>query len=315
MKAAAKREALVSKVLARLYPHEVSCTPNLEDPNLQAKVFLRSNGDKKDMKDSPAPTEYLQDAGKGPPEEQKVYTANLPPENHVQSSHDCVSSAKGSEESEDTEGLEEGKRFRRRRRKKKVSIKPQAEAENDNNMLPKPSCPQTSDRVPINKNKRRKLQRKRQKERLKAAGLWTKTKATDPNHQCKEETVSLGQPSEEHAEKDLQKKSEDLLDFLNATQELYFTDVHPGRFKCANDTAPADAVFETLNRIKSGEMPSSDVTALHHLKTLVLLQDIERLEDCLDSFKEHSALPVDHRVVLCSLFRYWITDILPMRKK
>lgn len=306
MKTAAKREVLVSKVLARLYPCDVSRTQCLEDPNLESKEALRSNEGQKRVKDSPDWSECLQDVEKSPTDKQKAYTVSLPPENYVEGLHGCRSSTEGLDESEDTE--EDGRRFCRRRRKKRASVKPQAVHENDNDIPLISPHHQTVDHVPINKNKRRKLQRKRQKARLKAAGLWNKTKAVVPNFHGEEEKESGDQPSEE----DLRKKSEDLLDFLYATQDLYFTD---SKFRCSNEALPADALLEILNCIKSGEMPSSDLTALHNLKTLVLLQDIERLKYSLDNFKEHSSLPFDQRMTLCSLLHYWITDILPMRNK
>ncbi|XP_053315970.1 glutamate-rich protein 1 [Spea bombifrons] len=313
MKPSTRKEVLVSKVLARLYPADVSYSSSSQRPTLQSEIKTTQSTPPEDVEILQSPTESSPGSEKGPPNNQKVYTVSLPPDDYVPSSqNDCRSSnSEHSENSEDTEG-NNPRLSKRRRRKKKARSSPQVVAEGENNIHP-PILPlQTS--VHINKNKRRKLQRKRQKERLKAAGLWPKVRASvliDQPERCDEQAETLNCPDETIMEEEMMKKSGDLLDFLEATQEIYFTD---SKSRCETDALSLDVILETLNQIKSRKMPSSDVTALHHLKTLVLLQDIERLKESLESFKEHSSLPIDHKMVLCSLFYYWITDILPMRK-
>lgn len=48
---------------------------------------------------------------------------------------------------------------------------------------------------------------------------------------------------------------------------------------------------ELLHLLESRSMPPSDVLILDHLKTLLLLQDTERLQSALKMFPEHCAMP------------------------
>ncbi|KAM4694964.1 glutamate-rich protein 1 isoform 3-T3 [Discoglossus pictus] len=210
------------------------------------------------------------------------------------------------------ECLTEDQLSHRRRRKKKKCVNPALHTENPDN-VPHKQNSQTSDGGSINKNKRRKLKRKRQKERMKAAGLLPKACAVDFYYEPDEVNPDMdSKTTEKPSEEDSRRKLDDLLDFIQATQEIYFSD---SKNKSPDSAVSFNIVFETLNQIKNAEISSSDVSLLHHLKTLLLLQDIERLKAALDDFKEQSSLPSDHRMALCSLFNYWITDILPMGNK
>lgn len=53
----------------------------------------------------------------------------------------------------------------------------------------------------------------------------------------------------------------------------------------------AEAAEGLLHRLESGSMPPSDVLILDHMKTLLLLQDTERLESALKMFPEHCTMP------------------------
>ncbi|KAG8581804.1 hypothetical protein GDO81_007809 [Engystomops pustulosus] len=86
-----------------------------------------------------------------------------------------------------------------------------------------------------------------------------------------------------------------------------------GMARCSESAPMVEQILEIMDQIKSGAMPFSEVQLLHHLKSLLLLQDIERLNNSLDSFKEQSSLPLDLVRALCTLFDYWITNILPIK--
>uniref|UniRef100_A0A2K6LFJ9 Glutamate rich 1 n=1 Tax=Rhinopithecus bieti TaxID=61621 RepID=A0A2K6LFJ9_RHIBE len=103
-------------------------------------------------------------------------------------------------------------------------------------------------------------------------------------------------------------KAASVLNFLKSTQEMYFYD---GVSRDAASAALADAAEELLDRLASHSMPPSDVSILHHLKTLLLLQDTERLKRALEMFPEHCTMPPDHARVISAFFSYWITRILP----
>uniref|UniRef100_H2R456 Glutamate rich 1 n=1 Tax=Pan troglodytes TaxID=9598 RepID=H2R456_PANTR len=103
-------------------------------------------------------------------------------------------------------------------------------------------------------------------------------------------------------------KADSILKFLKSTQEMYFYD---GVSRDAASAALADAASELLDRLASHSMPPSDVSILYHMKTLLLLQDTERLKHALEMFPEHCTMPPDHARVISAFFSYWITHILP----
>ncbi|KFV82640.1 Glutamate-rich protein 1, partial [Struthio camelus australis] len=249
----------------------------------------------------------------------RTYTVNLPPEGYiaVAPNTDSVSVSEKSESGADsTEEEYQGqtKKKRVRRKKQKNSL------QNSNNLR----CEETEsgiqetllednlqlqqiDSPKISKNKKRKMKKKRQKEKMRAAGLLTKTTGVDFTYQPDQSN------SEEGANfKDIGEKADSILDFLQATQQIYFTDDKSG---CTDPTVNSATVQELLQYLESRNVASSDVTLLHHLKSLVLLQDIERLKNALLQFQEHSLLPPDHIKIVSSLFHYWITDILPVRNR
>ncbi|XP_077799029.1 glutamate-rich protein 1 isoform X2 [Macaca mulatta] len=83
-------------------------------------------------------------------------------------------------------------------------------------------------------------------------------------------------------------KADSVLNFLKSTQEMYFYD---GVSRDAASAALADAAEELLGHLASHSVPPSDVSILHHLKTLLLLQDTERLKRALEMFPEHCTMP------------------------
>ncbi|KAM4903837.1 glutamate-rich protein 1 isoform 3-T5 [Sylvia borin] len=166
---------------------------------------------------------------------------------------------------------------------------------------------QQTDGPKISKNKKRKLKKKRQKEKKRAAGLVTKTTSVDftyqPDKNNKEEGAGL---------KDIDEKADSILDFLQATQQIYFADK---KSECRDAAVNSETAQELLQCLEFRTISPSDLTHLHRLKSLVLLQDIERLKDALKQFQEQSMMSSDHATVATSLFRYWITDILPVKNR
>lgn len=53
----------------------------------------------------------------------------------------------------------------------------------------------------------------------------------------------------------------------------------------------AEAAEELLRLLESGRLPPADVLILDHMKTLLLLQDTERLTSALKMFPEHCMMP------------------------
>ncbi|KFQ36348.1 Glutamate-rich protein 1, partial [Mesitornis unicolor] len=166
---------------------------------------------------------------------------------------------------------------------------------------------QQIDTLKISKNKKRKMKKKRQKEKMRAAGLVTKTTGVDFTYQPDKDNRGAAAGLE-----DINEKADSILDFLQATQQIYFAD---NKSECKDSAVNSATAQEVLQSLESRTISSSDVTHLHRLKTLVLLQDIERLEDALKQFQDQSMMSPDHTKVVTSLFHYWITDILPVKNR
>lgn len=52
-----------------------------------------------------------------------------------------------------------------------------------------------------------------------------------------------------------------------------------------------EAAEELLHLLESGRLPPTDVLILDHMKTLLLLQDTERLTSALKMFPKHCMMP------------------------
>uniref|UniRef100_A0A8C9MYP2 Glutamate-rich protein 1 n=1 Tax=Serinus canaria TaxID=9135 RepID=A0A8C9MYP2_SERCA len=180
---------------------------------------------------------------------------------------------------------------------------------------------QQTDGPKISKNKRRKMKKKRQKEKKRAAGLVTKTTSVDftyqPDRSNKEEAAGL---------KELGEKADSILDFLQQPSQCFgkvlethqsfgycwavlasyqchlsniplhqgagngFLTVFTEKSQCRDAAVNSAAAQELLQCLELRTISSSDVTHLHRLKSLVLLQDIERLKDALKQFQEQSMM-------------------------
>ncbi|NXI44278.1 ERIC1 protein, partial [Galbula dea] len=249
----------------------------------------------------------------------RMYTVNLPPEDYIAATSDAVSTSASENSDSGGESTEEkcqgqGKRKRFRRKKQKSSLPNSCHFHGEqtesgmpetpvqkNLQLQQIACPK------ISKNKRRKMKKKRHKEKMRAAGIVTKTTSVDfmyqPDRNNREEAAGL---------EDIDAKADSILDFLQATQQIYFADSKSTGTDCAVNSATTQ---ELLQYLESRTISSSDVSLLHQLKSLVLLQDIERLKDALKQFQDQSMMPPDHTKIVTSLFHYWITDILPVKNR
>ncbi|KFP99817.1 Glutamate-rich protein 1, partial [Haliaeetus albicilla] len=249
----------------------------------------------------------------------RMYTVNLPPEGYVAVTPDAISisiseNSNSSADSRVEEYQGQTKRKRLRRKKQKSSLQnsnnlhgEQTESGMQETIVQDNLQLQQIDSPKISKNKKRKMKKKRQKEKMRAAGLITKTTGVDftyqPDKNNTEEAAGL---------KDIDEKADSILDFLQATQQIYFAD---NKSECTDSAVNSATAQELLQYLESRTISSSDVTLLHQLKSLVLLQDIERLKDTLKQFQEQSMMPPDHTKIVTSLFHYWITDILPVKNR
>lgn len=262
--------------------------------------------------------------------ERRLYTVSLPPPGYIPRSPEptsCADSENASSggDAEDLDLPDQPKRRRIRRHKSKKNIKnlsdvTQAGLETQQEKPPPPH----PDAPAMSKNKRRKLKAKLRLRRKREAGLAAKASGISFTYQpesseeaeAEEDVEGEDEDDPEHsaatdtAPEDAElasSRAEGVLSFLKSTQEIYFYDD-----ACREDPAVrVDAADELLRRLESGSMPPTDVLILDHMKTLLLLQDTERLKSALKMFPEHCVMPPDHARIISAFFNYWIMKILP----
>ncbi|XP_048792864.1 glutamate-rich protein 1 isoform X1 [Lagopus muta] len=328
--ALSRKEVFIKKVLKRLYA-ETSSSPVHDSSGKEEAVLINlgSKSKENDLEnvqalsaDASTSSGTLSKSSRGsvttisPP--RRVYTVSPPPEGYVAAIPDTDNTtvsenSQGSADSTEEEHEVQTKRKRIRRKKLKNSLQDsndlhgeQVESGMREILVQDNLHLQQIDSFKISKNKRRKMKKKRQKEKMRAAGLLTKTTGVDftyqPDKSNREGAADL---------KDTDEKADSILDFLQATQQIYFAD---NKSKCTDSTVNS-AAQGLLQCLESRNISSSDLTLLHQMKSLILLQDIDRLKDALKQFQEHSVMPPDHTKFIITLFHYWITDILPTRNR
>ncbi|XP_011823992.1 PREDICTED: glutamate-rich protein 1 [Mandrillus leucophaeus] len=405
--AAHRKHVFVEKVLQRLFPGVPSGQGKREPQTLAVQSPPKKVISEKVSRKHAQP---LTDASSETPTARRLYTASGPPEGYVPcwpepSSCGSPEHASSGDDTEDQDPHDQPKRRRIRKHKSKKKFKnpnsvlvEQAELEKQQSLLQEKFQRQHTDGPTISKNKKRKLKKKQQIKRKKAAGLATKAAGVsfmyqpedsssegegmgeagepggadaseeDPTPAGEEDIKDAGEeggadsweedptPAGEEDVKDAgeedgadsgkedptlareedgadaseedptpageddgadageeddtvtNEKADSVLNFLKSTQEMYFYD---GVSRDAASAALADATEELLDRLASHSMPPSDVSVLHHLKTLLLLQDTERLKRALEMFSQHCTMPPDHARVISAFFSYWITHVLP----
>ncbi|XP_074144081.1 glutamate-rich protein 1 [Sminthopsis crassicaudata] len=306
----AKQQVFVEKVLKRLYP-SVS--------NQQLQATTETSSSKPELEPRKVQSK-ADDESKIQPKK-KIYTVSPPPDGYVPHSPEFTDTRKSEKSSSTDDSGEENpdeppkRRRRRRRRKQKpknilqspynIHVE-QTEFEKNESRLQEKLQPQHTDGPQISKNKKRKLKKKQQKERKRAAGLLTRATAITFTYQPESNS------EEEEDFKSTEEKADGILDFLQATQEIYFSD---SNVKSSGSIACLETMQEIFKHLEFHRIASSDIVLLHQMKTLVLLQDIERLKSALEQFQEQCMMPSDHAREIATLFHYWITDILPIRNR
>ncbi|RMC17378.1 hypothetical protein DUI87_05959 [Hirundo rustica rustica] len=196
-------------------------------------------------------------------EDTQVNTQVLPPflishQNGSMSIFGAISSHVSFESTEEEyQGQTKRKRIRRKKQKSSLQISSNLHGEQtdlgmqatvqDNLQL------QQTDSPKISKNKKRKMKKKRQKEKKRAAGFLTKTTSVDftyqPDKNNKEEEADL---------KDIGEKAESILDFLQATQQIYFADsmytLFPFFYECYHAGGNGYAFITAVKWDKSTEV-------------------------------------------------------------
>ncbi|EHB02135.1 Glutamate-rich protein 1, partial [Heterocephalus glaber] len=274
-----------------------------------------------------------------------LYTVSLPPEGHVPfcpapSTGADSETACSADDAEDQDPHDQPKkRIRKHKLKKKFKNSnnvrvDQAELEEQQSLLQEKLQPQHTDGPTISKNRKRKLKKKQQIRRKKAAGLVTKAFSASFTYQPEENgseqedvpgaagdggprameeargeaiTEHNTAPSQED-EEIANRKAGGILNFLKLMQEMYFYD---GVSKDMDSAVRVETAEELLRCLESHRMAPSDVLILDHMKTLLLLHDTARLQRALELLPEHCEMPLDHARVISAFFNYWITHVFP----
>ncbi|TRZ18472.1 hypothetical protein HGM15179_008622 [Zosterops borbonicus] len=300
----------LAKLLKRLYG-ETSSSSLVHTSSREEEVVLENLGSKSKEKSldnvqissadastsTNTPCESFQGNDDTVTSSRRIYTVDLPPEGYVAVTPDALSNAvhensasSADSTEEEYQGQTKRRRIRRKKQKSSLQISSNLHGEQtdlgmqetvvqDNLQLQQTEGPK------ISKNKKKKMKKKRQKEKKRAAGLVTKNTSVDftyqPDQNNKEEAASL---------KDISEKADSILDFLQATQQIYFADK---KSECRDAAVNSETAQELLQCLELRSISSSDVTHLHRLKSLVLLQDIERLKDALKQFQEQSMMSAE----------------------
>ncbi|XP_054557112.1 glutamate-rich protein 1 [Talpa occidentalis] len=262
----------------------------------------------------------------------RPYTVSLPPEGYLPaplappcgpdapSPSGSSSSSSSSSEEEDQDPHDQPKRRIRKHKSKKKFKNPnnvhveQAELEKQQSLLQKELQPQHTDGPTISKNKKRKLKKKQQIKRKKAAGLLTKpSPGLDFTYQpeaCGQEPAPQGEEAGEAGDlAGASPPAQSLLSFLKSTQETYFYDG-------VSDPAVSMETAEGLLRhLETHGLAPSDLRLLDHMQTLLLSGDAAGLRGALEAFPGRCELPPDHARVISALFSYWITHVLPEKQQ
>ncbi|XP_029387853.1 glutamate-rich protein 1 [Mus pahari] len=323
-----RKQVFTERVLKKLFPNVSSGqekgtpqTPALETPSKDVTPEAVQQKDVHSLTDGDIKIQ---------PDRRRLYTVSLPPQGYIPCLPEptsCAASENASSggDTEDLELPEQPKRRRIRRHKSKKNITNlsdvivrQTELETQEKMHP-----QHPDAPAMSKNKRRKLKTKLRLRRKREAGLATKASGVSFTYQPEssdevEAEDDVGGEEEGDPERlvaditqdDIElasSRAEGVLSFLKSTQEIYFYDDPP-----RDDPAVClEASEELLHLLESGSMPPADVLVLDHMKTLLLLQDTERLKSALKMFPDHCTMPPDHAKIITAFFNYWITQILP----
>ncbi|XP_047249219.1 glutamate-rich protein 1 isoform X2 [Girardinichthys multiradiatus] len=204
--------------------------------------------------------------------------------------------------SEEADEEKEAEDQRRRRRRKKKKPAPPLDSGKNLALV----SDRSGQRVPvdeggerISRNKKRKLKKKRHKDKLLSLGLMPQAAALEFTY------------SKDGEEEDNKRKAAELSEFLRTTLEIYMSDSSPHVVKTSRLSATVDGLLRSL---ASGSKPNSVLSQLYSLKTFIQQNEAGSLEMALIELNNNTYMSPEEASAVVSLFKYWITEILPMQR-
>ncbi|XP_076850670.1 uncharacterized protein erich1 [Brachyhypopomus gauderio] len=163
----------------------------------------------------------------------------------------------------------------------------------------------------LSRNKKRKMKKKRHKEKLVSLGLVPRPRALEFTYTHGGEDQGV----EDHAE-ETQQNLDEIVDeieaFLRSTMDLCLSDRSSG---VGRPSLAADVAESLFARMSDRTLPPTGLTGLCRLGALLAQRDVGKLNAALQEFSSTSTLSTAETAVVCTLFHYWITDILPVQKE
>ncbi|XP_054894413.1 glutamate-rich protein 1 [Poeciliopsis prolifica] len=312
-----RKEVFKSKVLQKLYP---AITTEGKEENLSAisedqattTHVKRTCGEENAVGDTEKPQNAASQC-------RRMYTVLPPPQGYNVHAEKSVtlfqlesvnreedpaeeSVHRNNEKEDEEKEMEDQKRKKRKRKKKKPGPSQDSWKDgppvSDGSGQSQVAVDRGSEH--ISRNKKRKLKKKRHKEKLLSFGLMTRAAALE---------FTYSRDAEE--EEDNQRKAAEVSEFLKTTLEIYLSDSSPHGVKFPHLSATVDGLLMCL---ESGSNPNSVLNKLYSLKKLVQQNQADSLELALAELNNDAYMSEEEANAVVSLFKYWITEILPMQR-
>ncbi|XP_051942833.1 glutamate-rich protein 1 [Hippocampus zosterae] len=315
-----RKEVFQSKVLQKLYPAAPKLEKKLSPSCILADALVKKKQVKrKTQQDIPHSNATMTPSAAI--RRRKMYTVLPPPEDFDADSVKCVTLSKlestqgGEGPSEhdiqecsqelDQEVEANDQKRRRKRRKGRLNLHVDKDGTSSTivSSFVQIGTLMDEEGVRMSRNKKRKLKKKRHKEKMLSMGLMPRASALEFTYQRENEE------DEEEKEEEDGMRAPEVADFLRTTMEIYKSD----SFLHGKKLPHLPGVLEDLlNGIASGSKPTSLLNHLHILKRCIQHKDTNRLGKALQDLNNSTLMSAEETTAVATLFRYWMTDILPM---
>lgn len=313
-----RKEVFQAKVLQKLYPAHSQLKPEKvfnAPPTTDSESAAKETGV---IAKSIKPLRGNGDEGRPAIMGRKLYTVLPPPEGYTGDAQlpvvdpELKNTDRESDLSEEADDYEKlPRRKRRRKGKRKASEVPVNESETKDSVTgSEVSATQTTSvGERLSRNKKRKLKKKRHKERMRSLGLAPQASAVEFTYQPGEDAEEEEDRSDDEEEELNDEQTTDVLEFLKTTLQTYISD------RSSPERMPPSGADALLVSLSARTAPPGELARLRCLKELVLRRHVEELERTLEEFRSSTRMPPEEASAVCTLFRYWITDIFPLSRE